>query len=125
MIGTGAQWAFDRGSAGPGAFAVGTVRSAAFADAERPLDTIAAETADDLAEAFPEARSATLQRARVYKERRATMRATPDTQRLRPSQRTHVGGAVFGGGRAPTPGPPPPPRRGPARAPGPREGPVT
>ncbi len=97
MIGTRTQWAFDRGSAGPGAFAVGTVRSAAFADAERPLDTIAAETADDLAEAFPEARSATLQRARVYKERRATMRATPDTQRLRPSQRTHVAGLFLAG----------------------------
>ena len=44
LIGTKTQWAFDRGATGPGAFAVGTVRSAAFDDAERPLEAIAEET---------------------------------------------------------------------------------
>lgn len=97
LIGTKTQWAFDRGAAGPGAFAVGTVRSAAFDDAERPLDAIADETAADLSEAFPDARRATLHRARVYKERRATMRATPAAQRLRPPQRTHVEGLFLAG----------------------------
>jgi zeta-carotene desaturase len=97
LIGTKTQWAFDRGATGPGAFAVGTVRSAAFDDAERPLEAIADETTADLSEAFPEARRATLRRARVYKERRATMRATPAAQRLRPPQRTHVEGLFLAG----------------------------
>lgn len=93
LIGTATQWAFDRGAVLTGdatGFAVGTVRSAAFADAERAPGTIAHETASDLAEAFPQARDARLLRARVYKERRATMRATPAAAALRPGTRTAI-----------------------------------
>lgn len=89
MIGTPTQWAFDRGPLGEG-HAVGTVRSAAFQDAAREPLAIADETTSDLAEAFPMARDARLLRARVYKERRATLRATPESAALRPGTRTAV-----------------------------------
>ena len=89
MVGTETQWAFDRGVAG-GGHAVGTVRSAAFRDAEREPAALAEETTADLREAFAPARDARLIAARVYKERRATMRATPGVQRLRPATRTAV-----------------------------------
>src|SRR6185369_2296865 len=58
MVGTETQWAFDRGPAGPhtsgagAGHAVGTVRSAAFADAERDPRVIADATTADLREAF-------------------------------------------------------------------------
>jgi zeta-carotene desaturase len=91
LIGTATQWAFDRGPAGGGSgHAVGTVRSAAFADAGRTPEAIAEETTADLAEAFSAARCARLLHARVYKERRATMRATPGSEGLRPPARTQV-----------------------------------
>lgn len=98
LIGTPTQWAFDRGPAAGGAgYAVGTVRSAAFADAGRTPQAIAEETTADLAEAFSAARCARLLHARVYKERRATMRATPETELLRPPSRTHVEGLFLAG----------------------------
>jgi squalene-associated FAD-dependent desaturase len=100
LIGTPTQWAFDRGPVGGAAgrgHAVGTVRSAAFADAARAPEAIAEETTADLAEAFPAARAARLLRARVYKERRATMRATPETSALRPPARTHIDGLYLAG----------------------------
>lgn len=96
LIGTPTQWAFDRGPLEDG-FAVGTVRSAAFADAGRPPEAIADETTADLREAFPAARDARVLRTRVYKERRATMRATPETDGLRPGTRTHVTGLLLAG----------------------------
>jgi hydroxysqualene dehydroxylase len=97
MIGTATQWAFDRGSPAPGRYAVGTIRSAAFADVEREITAIAAETEADLREAFPAAREAGILDARVYKERRATMRATPATQPLRPPAKTAIEGLYLAG----------------------------
>ncbi|HYQ90036.1 MAG TPA: hydroxysqualene dehydroxylase HpnE [Candidatus Binatia bacterium] len=97
LLGTRTQWAFDRGSSPAGGHAVGTVRSAAFADEERPGAAILEETARELAEAFPAARGATLLRARVYKERRATIRATPGVQALRPPTQTAVHGLFLAG----------------------------
>ncbi|MGE5177484.1 MAG: hydroxysqualene dehydroxylase HpnE [Bacteroidota bacterium] len=99
LIGTATQWAFDRGpvSGADAGFAVGTVRSAAFADAGRAPEAIAEETTADLREAFPEAGTARLLRARVYKERRATMRATPPTLPLRPPARTGTEGLFLAG----------------------------
>lgn len=90
LLGTKTQWAFDRGSEGAGRFAVGTVRSAAFADVEREIAAIAAETDAELREAFSAARPARVLDARVYKERRATMRATPQAQPLRPGPKTAI-----------------------------------
>jgi len=89
MLGTKTQWAFDRGPSG-GGHAVGTVRSAAFHDAEREPGAIAEETTAELREAFAPARAASLIATRVYKERRATMRATPAVQRHRPPASTAV-----------------------------------
>lgn len=97
LIGTHTQWAFDRGSVAPGAFAVGTVRSAATEDVGRALDAIADETSTEFREVFPLAREARLLHARVYKERRATMRATPWSDPLRPPTRTHVPGLFLAG----------------------------
>jgi squalene-associated FAD-dependent desaturase len=97
LLGTRTQWAFDRGPSPAGGHPVGTVRSAAFADEERPGAAILEETARELAEAFPAARGATLLRARVYKERRATIRATPGVQALRPPTRTAVHGLFLAG----------------------------
>jgi hydroxysqualene dehydroxylase len=96
LLGTRTQWAFDRGAVG-GGFAVGTVRSAATADVERPIDEIASETESELREAFPDASPARLLGSRVYKERRATMRATPAAERVRPPAETAVPGLVLAG----------------------------
>jgi uncharacterized protein with NAD-binding domain and iron-sulfur cluster len=97
MLGTRTQWAFDRGEAGDGGCQVGTVRSAAFEDEERPGDAILEETARELAEAFPPTREAKLLRARVYKERRATIRSTPEIQPLRPPATTGARGLFLAG----------------------------
>jgi squalene-associated FAD-dependent desaturase len=97
LLGTRTQWAFDRGDAGSGRFRVGTVRSAAFTDAERDVEAIAREADEELLEAFPAARGASLLETRVYKERRATMRSTPAAQRLRPGTETAVAGLYLAG----------------------------
>jgi uncharacterized protein with NAD-binding domain and iron-sulfur cluster len=76
MIGTATQWAFDRGVHGEDLHQVGTIRSAAFRDV---------------------ARDARVWNARVFKERRATMRSTPHAQPLRPSARTAVAGLLLAG----------------------------
>ena len=97
LLGTRTQWAFDRGEAGAGRFRVGTVRSAAFADAERDVDVIARETEAELLETFPGACAARLLETRVYKERRATMRSTTAAQRVRPGAETAVRGLYLAG----------------------------
>ncbi len=97
LLGTATQWAFDRGATPGRGYLVGTLRSAAFADTERPLREIAAETEHDLAEAFPEARRARVLDRRVYKERRATMRSLPEVQALRPPVVTAVRGLLLAG----------------------------
>lgn len=88
LLGLKTHWAFDRGSQGAGRALVGTVRSAAFHDTNRDLSLIASETEAELREAFSAARNARVLEARVYKERRATMRATPNAQPLRPGAKT-------------------------------------
>jgi squalene-associated FAD-dependent desaturase len=98
LLGVPTQWAFDRGPAcAGGGHLVGTLRSAAFADAERPPEEIAREAETDLAEAFPAARGARVLARRAYKERRATMRSTPEVQALRPGTETAVRGLLLAG----------------------------
>lgn len=97
MIGTATQWAFDRGSRAVDRHQVGTIRSAAFGDATRDAGTIAAETTADLREAFPAARDARVLNARVFKERRGTIRSTPTVQPLRPGSATAVPGLFLAG----------------------------
>ena len=97
LLGTATQWAFDRGGEERGGYQVGTIRSAAFRSVEAPIAAILSETESDLREAFPLARPARLLDARAYKERRATMRATPDVQPLRPGARTPVEGLWLAG----------------------------
>jgi squalene-associated FAD-dependent desaturase len=97
LVGTRTQWAFDRGSTAAGRWMVGTVRSAAFEDVERPKQAIADEATIDLADAFPATPAPRLLGARVYKERRATMRALPGVQHLRPPAETAVRGLYLAG----------------------------
>ncbi len=97
LIGTRTQWAFDRGEVPGGGHQVGTVRSAAFEDEERPGEAILEETSRELAEAFPAARGVVPLRARVYKERRATIRSIPEAQELRPPAATSVRGLFLAG----------------------------
>jgi len=103
MFGTRTQWAFDRGAShGPGddsaaSHVVGTVRSAAFHDVDRPPSDIGAEAEGDLREAFPRARDARVLETRVYKERRATMRLTPHAESLRPPAQTTAEGLLLAG----------------------------
>jgi len=97
LLGTRTQWAFDRGASPRGGYRVGTVRSAAFEDERRPGEAILEETAAELEEAFPAARSAALLGARVYKERRATIRSTPEVQPLRPPNETTLRGLFLAG----------------------------
>ena len=96
LLGTRTHWAFDRGTV-MGGHAVGTVRSAATPDLERTIGEIASETESELRDVFPGARDAKLVAARVYKERRATIRATPAAERVRPPAETAVPGLVLAG----------------------------
>ena len=97
MIGTPTQWAFDRGARGADRHQVGTIRSAAFHDAARDAAVIAAETTADLREAFPAAREARVLNARVFKERRGTIRSTPMVQPHRPGNATAIPGLFLAG----------------------------
>lgn len=97
LLGTKTQWALDRGPATAGGYRVGTVRSAAFEDEDRAGDSILSETSRELAEAFPDAREERLLRARVYKERHATMRSLPELQPLRPPAETSLRGLFLAG----------------------------
>jgi squalene-associated FAD-dependent desaturase len=97
MLGTATQWAFDRGVRGDERYQVGTIRSAAFHDVEREASAIAAETTAELREAFPAARDARVLNARVFKERRATLRSTPAVQPLRPAAKTAIEGLYLAG----------------------------
>jgi squalene-associated FAD-dependent desaturase len=97
LIGTATQWVFDRGARGAEEYQVGTIRSAAFHDVARDAATIAAETTAELREAFPAAREARVLGARVFKERRATLRSTPMVQPLRPGPVTSLPGLLLAG----------------------------
>lgn len=97
LIGTKTQWAFDRGVRGDERYQVGTIRSAAFHDCEREASSIAAETTAELREAFPAAREARVLNARVFKERRGTLRSTPIVQPMRPGSATAIGGLFLAG----------------------------
>ncbi|HET9951125.1 MAG TPA: hydroxysqualene dehydroxylase HpnE [Candidatus Eisenbacteria bacterium] len=97
LIGTKTQWAFDRGARGDERYQVGTIRSAAFHDCEREAGSIAAETTAELREAFPAARDARVLAARVFKERRGTLRSTPMVQPMRPGAATAIGGLFLAG----------------------------
>ena len=97
MLGTATQWAFDRGVRGDERYQVGTIRSAAFHDVDREASAIAAETTADLREAFPLARDARVLNARVFKERRGTIRSTPAVQPLRPAAATAIEGLYLAG----------------------------
>lgn len=84
-----AEWVFDRDALAPdGADAPGqrlaTVASAATALADLPAEAVVRRALADLAGHFPAARGAALVRARVVKERRATVRLTPGLARPAP-----------------------------------------
>ncbi len=74
-----AEWVFDRDGLGAGGAGqrVATVASAANALADLPAEEVARRALADLVRHFPAVTGARLVRARVLKERRATVRLTP------------------------------------------------
>lgn len=105
MLGTTVQWVFNRRllcstaedirSRYPGHIAL-TVSAA---------DTLATEQAGDVVQvciselerAFPAARGARLLHAQVIKEKQATLRATPETNAMRPGAHTAIAGLFLSG----------------------------
>lgn len=87
-----AEWVFDRDDRGAGAGGAGgaagqhvaTVAGAANTLADLPAEEVARRALAELARHFPAAQGATLVRARVVKERRATVRLTPGLARPAP-----------------------------------------
>jgi hydroxysqualene dehydroxylase len=92
-----AEWVFDRdpvrsdGVKEPGQH-VATVASAANALADLPAEEVTRRAVADLARHFPAVAGATVVRARVVKERRATVRLTPGLDRPAPGPVPGVAG---------------------------------
>jgi squalene-associated FAD-dependent desaturase len=96
---TPAQFVFDRtapsGLAGGQYLAVSI--SGASAYAERTLDDLRAEFVPALADLFPNARGARIERFFVTREPEATFRGAPGTRALRPGPETQVEGLYLAG----------------------------
>lgn len=101
LLGTTAQWAFDRsriaGDATAAEHAVSTVVSAARDVVDWDTDRIRERVVADLASLVPAARTARVTRAIVVKERRATIATTPDVERRRPPIRTPIPNLLLAG----------------------------
>jgi uncharacterized protein with NAD-binding domain and iron-sulfur cluster len=101
LVGTTAQWAFNRskllGLDGPGQVVALTV-SAAETLADWPKETIIETLQEDLRELLPEARRARLEYAVVVKEQRATLPLRPKEACPRPGSTSKVRGLYLAGG---------------------------
>lgn len=100
LPGRSTHWLFHKGTDTNGHQHLHAVVSAADDWMDCDEDTIANRVMDDVIWACPEARSATLLSVRPIKERRATFRATPDAEEVRPqsapNQIGHEGGDLEG-----------------------------
>ena len=101
LVGTRAQWAFNRsrllGLAGPGQVVAVTV-SAADELLKLPKEAIVEILLEDLRSLKPQAASARLERAVVVKERRATVPIRPGESPGRPGARSAAPALYFAGG---------------------------
>ncbi|MBI4161053.1 MAG: FAD-dependent oxidoreductase [Acidobacteria bacterium] len=108
LLGTRTQWIFDRwailGPAGRGnglspapEAGLSAVISAARDCVDRPASDIIAMVQEDMAACVPASRSARLLRARVVKERDATLSPRPGTSRLRPGSACSLSNLVLAG----------------------------
>jgi hydroxysqualene dehydroxylase len=98
-LGTPAQFVFDRTASSGldrGQYLAVSV-SGASAYAERTLDELRAEFLPALAELFPRAREARVERFFVTREPEATFRGAPGTRALRPGPETAVEGLYLAG----------------------------
>lgn len=84
------QWVFNRGETAPGEHYFQVVVSAARGLREGGNERAQALIVQELRELFPEARSATLLRARVVTEHDATFSAVPGVDRWRPVQTSPI-----------------------------------
>ena len=98
-IGTPVQWVFDRtrtSGLGSGQYLVVSISGADAEVGERTED-LRARFLPALAELFPPARRAVVDRFFVTREHAATFRQAPGTWRLRPGPRTAVPGLFLAG----------------------------
>ena len=98
-LGTPVQFVFDRTASsglGRGQYLAVSV-SGASAYADRTLDELRAEFLPALAELFPRAREARIERFFVTREPEATFRGAPGTRALRPGPLTQVEGLYLAG----------------------------
>ncbi|MEX2646023.1 MAG: hydroxysqualene dehydroxylase HpnE [Gaiellaceae bacterium] len=98
-LGTPVQFVFDRTASSGlerGQYLAVSV-SGASAYADRTLDELRAEFLPALAELFPRAREARVERFFVTREPEATFRGAPGTRALRPGPETHVEGLYLAG----------------------------
>jgi squalene-associated FAD-dependent desaturase len=102
LLGTTAQWAFDRtriagGDGAAAEHAVSTVVSAARDVVDWDTDRIRERVVADVASLVPAARTARVTRAIVVKERRATIATTPEVERRRPAVQTPIPSLLLAG----------------------------
>jgi squalene-associated FAD-dependent desaturase len=96
---TPVQWAFDR--TGPSGLDRGQYVAISVSGADREVEERTEDLRDRflpaLADLFPAARTATVERFFVTRERAATIRHAPGTRALRPSARTRIPGLFLAG----------------------------
>ena len=90
LVSCSGQWLFNRGETAPGEHYVQVVVSAARQFRGLGHDEIEQRIVHELAELFPRAKAATLQRARVVTEQAATFSAVPGVDQWRPAQESPI-----------------------------------
>lgn len=91
------QWLFNRGETEPGRHYLQVVISASEELEKFGVDGIRRVILDEIRERLPEARRATVLHSRVVTEHRATFRAVPGVDALRPGQETPINNLVLAG----------------------------
>ncbi|MCX8071977.1 MAG: hydroxysqualene dehydroxylase HpnE [Candidatus Binatia bacterium] len=105
LLGTRAQWVFDRESLWQQTanaavrlpHILSVVISAAYEEVEFSDGTLVDTIKDELARAFPHLRALRLRHAAVIRERRATPSLTPEFERCRPTIATHLPNVFLAG----------------------------
>lgn len=97
LLGSTAQWLFNRGEVVPGQFYTQLVISAAHSLLGLGNDAILAAILKEVQQFFPAARDATLLHSRVVTEKAATFSAVPGVDQFRPGQATEIRNLVLAG----------------------------
>lgn len=91
------QWVFNKGATPSGGQRIHAVISAADAWTELDERAIVDRVMGDLRACFPRSREASVAHARAVKEKRATFAATPEFERVRPSQEHDSSSLILAG----------------------------